>query len=83
VAAARELREEAGVDPVGSPIAVAMLFDARVGTWDIVHRVEVAGVVVGDPASWEHEEVIEEPDPTAREPASHATTLLRPLTQSR
>ncbi|NBX25038.1 MAG: hypothetical protein EBQ99_03145 [Planctomycetes bacterium] len=56
-----------------------MLFDARVGTWDIVHRVEVAGGIAGDPASWEHEEVVEEPDPAAREPASHATMLLRSL----
>ena len=77
-AAARELREESGAEG-GSPVAVAMLFDAQVGTWDIVHRVEVAVGIVGDPTSWEHEEVVEASDPSSREPASHATKLLRPL----
>lgn len=78
-AARRELREESGVDALGPPVPVALLFDARVGTWDIVHRVHVAGLA-GDLASWEHEEVVEESDPARREPASPATALLRPLT---
>lgn len=77
-AALRELREESGAQAAGPAVPVALLFDGQVGTWDIVHRVEVHGVT-GDPASWEHEEVVEEAEPARREPASRATVLLRPL----
>ena len=76
-AARRELREEAGVD--GLPVAVALLFDARVGTWDIVHRVEAPHARLDDPRSWEHSEVAIEPAPITRTPRSHATDLLLPL----
>jgi 8-oxo-dGTP pyrophosphatase MutT (NUDIX family) len=76
-AARRELREEAGVE--GVPIPVALLFDARVGTWDIVHRVELGAVHLEDPRSWEHVELAVEPTPAQRAPRSHATELLLPL----
>jgi 8-oxo-dGTP pyrophosphatase MutT (NUDIX family) len=81
-AALRELREESGAEPEGPPVPVAMLFDAQVGTWDIVHRVQVA-CIAGDPASWEHQELVEEPQPRRRRPPSHATTLLLPLADQR
>jgi 8-oxo-dGTP pyrophosphatase MutT (NUDIX family) len=77
-AARRELVEESGVD--GLPVPVAMLFDARVGTWDIVHRVELGRVHLDDPRSWEHTEFAVEPQPASRSPRSHATDLLMPLT---
>ena len=51
-AARRELLEEAGVTQASQPIAVALLFDAQVGTWDIVHRVDVAAHALHDPCSW-------------------------------
>ena len=76
-AARRELREEAGVD--GVPVAVALLYDAGVGTWDIVHRVELADCTLDDPRSWEHTELATEPVPSARTPRSRATELLLPL----
>jgi 8-oxo-dGTP pyrophosphatase MutT (NUDIX family) len=76
-AARRELREESGVD--GNAVPVALLFDARVGTWDIVHRVELGAVLLDDPRSWEHVELAVEPSPAARSPRSHATELLLPL----
>ena len=78
LAARRELREEAGVD--GLPVPVALLFDARVGTWDIVHRVELGAVHLEDPRSWEHTELAVEPHPSSRSPRSHATDLLIALT---
>lgn len=76
-AARRELREEAGVD--GLPVPVALLFDATVGTWDIVHRVELAACVLDDPRSWEHTDVAIEPEPCTRTPRTRATDLLLPL----
>jgi 8-oxo-dGTP pyrophosphatase MutT (NUDIX family) len=82
-AALRELREEAGVVDGSAPVAVAMLLDAHVGTWDIVHRVDIPEGMPGDPASWEHQQVVEEPDPARRRPPSHATTLLLPLVDQR
>jgi 8-oxo-dGTP pyrophosphatase MutT (NUDIX family) len=78
-AARRELLEEAGVTQASQPIAVAMLFDAMVGTWDIVHRVDVAAHALHDPCSWEHEAVAVETHPAARTPRSHATEMLLPL----
>ena len=77
-AARRELLEEAGVS--GVPVPIALLFDAQVGTWDIVHRVEVGAVRLDDPRSWEHTELAVEPVPGMRVPRSHATELLLPLT---
>jgi 8-oxo-dGTP pyrophosphatase MutT (NUDIX family) len=82
-AALRELREESGASACTAPVAVAMLLDARVGTWDIVHRVDVAAGITGDPASWEHDEVVEASEPWRRRPPSHATTLLLPLADQR
>ena len=76
-AARRELHEEAGVQ--GVPVPVALLFDATVGSWDIVHRVELAEVRLDDPLSWEHVEVAVEASPAARTPRSHATDLLLAL----
>jgi len=77
-AARRELLEEAGVS--GVPVPIALLFDAQVGTWDIVHQVELGAVRLDDPRSWEHTEVAVEPMPGTRAPRSHATDLLLPLT---
>ena len=76
-AARRELHEEAGVQ--GVPVAVALLFDATVGSWDIVHRVEVRDALPADAPSWEHTELAIEPSPAKRTPRSHATELLLPL----
>jgi len=76
-AAERELREEAGAE--GTAVPVALLFDARVGTWDVVHRVQLGQIRLEDPRSWEHVEVAVESDPASREPLSHATRLLLPL----
>ena len=78
LAARRELREEAGVD--GLPVPVALLFDAQVGTWDIVHRVDLGSVQLEDPRSWERTELAVEPHPSSRSPRSHATDLLIALT---
>ncbi len=78
-AARRELREEAGVTQASQPIAVALLYDAQVGTWDIVHRVDVAAHALHDPCSWEHEAVAVEAHPALRTPRSHATEILLPL----
>jgi 8-oxo-dGTP pyrophosphatase MutT (NUDIX family) len=77
-AARRELLEEAGVS--GVPVPVALLFDAKVGTWDIVHRVDLGAVRLEDPRSWEHTALAVEPRPGTRQPRSHATDLLIPLT---
>ncbi|MFM7806992.1 MAG: NUDIX domain-containing protein, partial [Planctomycetota bacterium] len=77
VAARRELREEAGVE--GVPVPIALLHDAGVGTWDIVHRVELAACTLDDPRSWEHTELAIEPSPATRTPRSRATELLLPL----
>jgi len=77
-AARRELREEAGAD--GLPVPVALLYDATVGTWDIVHRVDLGSVHLEDPRSWEHTELAVEPHPSSRSPRSHATDLLITLT---
>lgn len=75
----RELREEAGLECNAGVVAVALLFDARVGTWDIVHHASVDHAAVDAPASWEHTEVVVEPNPHLRSPRSHATDLLLPL----
>ena len=76
-AARRELLEEAGVQ--GVPVPVALLFDATVGSWDVVHRVELSACRLDDPRSWEHTELAIEPAPVTRAPRSHATELLLPL----
>ena len=81
-AAQRELQEESGVQPQQPPVAVALLFDAQVGTWDIVHRALVGACDLRTPCSWEHDEVAVEPDPAARSPRSRATDLLLPLAAS-
>ncbi len=78
-AARRELQEEAGVRATQPPVAVALLFDATVGTWDIVHRVEVPTVVALDAPSWEHTELATESEPARRTPRSHATERLLSL----
>jgi len=81
-AARRELLEEAGVRSCTAPIAVALLFDATVGTWDIIHRVDVGHHTVHAVPSWEHSEIALEPNPSLRTPQSHATQLLLPIARA-
>ncbi len=52
---ARELREETGWTAAAEPLAVALLLDARLRCWELVHRVE-AGEPAGE-ASDEYDEV--------------------------
>jgi ADP-ribose pyrophosphatase YjhB (NUDIX family) len=52
---ARELREETGIEVAREPIAAALLLDARLRCWELVHRVE-AGEAAG-PASDEYDEI--------------------------
>lgn len=52
---ARELREETGIEVAREPIAAALLLDARLRCWELIHRV-AAGEVAG-PASDEYDEL--------------------------
>jgi ADP-ribose pyrophosphatase YjhB (NUDIX family) len=51
----RELHEEIGVEAeVLDPVALAILEDRTVGTWEIVHRA-ILDVLPPAPPGWEHD----------------------------
>ena len=55
----RELREETGLVSLVAPTAVALLFDPGAFSWEVVHRLEVAGPSLGGHApevGWEYDE---------------------------
>lgn len=71
----RELREELGVDGSVDPVALAILEDRAVGTWEIVYRGRIDSLPA-DPPGWEHDRfALTEPEelPT---PASDAAVML-------
>ena len=51
----RELREETGVEAAREPVAAALLLDARLRCWELVHRIEAAASA--GPASDEYDEL--------------------------
>ncbi|MFO0828449.1 MAG: NUDIX domain-containing protein [Phycisphaerales bacterium] len=56
----RELQEETGLEAIGAPIAVGLLFDPGALSWEVVHHIEarsIAGRAFVSPAAahaWEH-----------------------------
>jgi 8-oxo-dGTP pyrophosphatase MutT (NUDIX family) len=52
---ARELREEARLEPLSPAVAVALLFDPHAFTWEIVHRLAIAPGAVPE-LGWEYDE---------------------------
>ena len=51
----RELREEAGLSALHTPIAIALLYDPCATTWEIVHRLEVDARDIPQ-LGWEYEQ---------------------------
>ncbi len=77
----RELHEEVGVDAGGlDPIALAMLEDRTVGTWEIVHRAMLTAVPASPPG-WEHVEFSLVTPQTLPTPASAAAIAMAGLAQ--
>ena len=52
----RELEEEIGGEGSVDPIALAILEDVEVGTWEIVYRASI-GAMPATPPNWEHDEL--------------------------
>jgi 8-oxo-dGTP pyrophosphatase MutT (NUDIX family) len=84
----RELREETGLVSLAAPTAVALLFDPGAFSWEVVHRLEVAGPSLGGHApevGWEYDEfafvtpdALPEPlAPVARQMLPLAASLIR------
>ncbi|MAC20738.1 MAG: hypothetical protein CMJ23_13885 [Phycisphaerae bacterium] len=74
----RELLEETGVRGSVDPIALAILEDRSVGTWEIVYR----GVLDSSPLAppgWEHDLIRTVTPGTLPSPASDAATMLAGL----
>ncbi len=51
----RELREEARLEPIEPPVAVALLYDPHAFTWEIVHRLAISASAVPE-LGWEYDE---------------------------
>lgn len=53
----RELREETDFEPVGPPIAVALLYDPGAFSWEVIHTLDVRPSSEADAThAWEHAE---------------------------
>lgn len=75
----REVEEEIGAVGIEvDPVALAILEDRRVGTWEIVHRVTIA-TPPSSPPGWEHTAFACVTPETLPEPASPAATLMATL----
>ncbi len=77
----RELHEEIGVEAeVLDPVALAILEDRTVGTWEIVHRAMLTAVPASPPG-WEHVEFSLVTPQTLPTPASAAAIAMAGLAQ--
>ena len=75
----RELHEETGCEARIDPVALAVLEDRVVGTWEVVFRMEIEGGTPSEPPGWEHDELRLVGPGDLPMPASDAATDLRPL----
>jgi len=74
-----EIRDEIGIEPdLLDPIALAILEDRTVGTWEIVHRAAF-DVAPTRPPGWEHDELAVVTPETLPTPASGAAIALAGL----
>ncbi len=71
----RELREEIGIEGEVDPIALAILEDREVGTWEVVYRARIKDLPERPPG-WEHDELRAVTPDSLPEPASEAARLL-------
>ena len=76
----RELEEEIGAKGAVDPIALAILEDVEVGTWEIVYRASI-GVLPEMPPAWEHEELRAVTPDSLPTPASGAAHRLSTVAQ--
>lgn len=75
----REVREEIGVEHAAiDPVALAVLEDRTVGTWEIVHRIAIDDIPAAPPG-WEHAAFATVTPETLPEPASDAARLMAVL----
>lgn len=51
----RELREEARLEAIEPPVAVALLYDPHAFTWEVVHRLAISSSAVPE-LGWEYDE---------------------------
>lgn len=75
----RELREETGMDGTVDPVALAILEDPTVGTWEVVFRIMLREAPADRPPGWEHDEWRVVTPETLPDPASDAARALEPL----
>ncbi|MCP4833557.1 MAG: NUDIX hydrolase [Phycisphaera sp.] len=75
----RELAEETGREARIDPVALAVLEDRVVGTWEVVFRMRLVGEAPVKPPGWEHDEIrLVDPDELPA-PASDAAIALQAL----
>ena len=74
----RELDEECGVSSTSEPVAIAILRDDVVGTWEVVYRCTLASTPTVSP-DWEHDEFAVVTPVTLPEPSSDAARAMSPL----
>ena len=75
----RELVEETGCAARIDPVALAILEDRVVGTWEVVFRLHLDGASSPEPPGWEHDEIrLVEPEGLP-DPASDAAIALQAL----
>ena len=75
----RELREETGGEARIDPVALAILEDRVVGTWEVVFRMEIDGDAPSTPPGWEHDEIRLVSADGLPSPLSDAAAALQPL----
>ena len=75
----RELLEETGCHARIDPVALAILEDRVVGTWEVVFRMEIEGDAPGTPPGWEHDEIRLVAADELPSPASDAANALQSL----
>lgn len=71
----REMREEIGEGGAVDPIALAILEDREVGTWEVVYRASIDRLP-DSPPTWEHDEIRAVSPASLPEPASDAARRL-------
>ena len=74
----RELHEECGVVATSEPVAIAILCDDVVGTWEVVYRCTLVSTPTVSPG-WEHDEFAVVTSVTLPEPSSDAARAMAPL----
>ena len=64
--------------PTSEPVAIAILRDDVVGTWEVIYRCRLASTPIVSPG-WEHDEFAVVTPVTLPEPSSDAARAMAPL----